>query len=54
MSHKAGIDALSTTLKDIRDSESLMGRVTVLFAGDVRQTLPVIPRATHVDDVNAS
>lgn len=44
MAHKGGFEALSRTIKDIRDNDGVMGGVTVLLAGDFRQTLPVVPR----------
>ncbi|XP_039602247.1 uncharacterized protein LOC120524463 [Polypterus senegalus] len=53
MSHKAAIEALNRTLQDIRNNENVMGGVTVLFSGDFRQTLPVIPRGTRADEVRA-
>jgi ATP-dependent DNA helicase PIF1 len=53
MAHKGGFEALNRTLKDIRGSSCLMGGVTVLLAGDFRQTLPVIPRGTRADEVKA-
>ena len=54
MAHKGGIEALDRTLKDIRSSEHSMGGMTVLLAGDFRQTLPVVPRGTRADEVKAS
>jgi hypothetical protein len=53
MSHKADVEALNRTMKDISGNDGLMGGVTVLFAGDFRQTLPVIPRGTRTYEVNA-
>ncbi|XP_071565387.1 uncharacterized protein [Temnothorax nylanderi] len=53
MAHKGGFEALSTTLKDIRGNDGVMGGVTVLLAGDFRQTLPVVPRGTRADEVKA-
>lgn len=53
MAHKKGIDALDRTLQDIRNCNRLMGGVTVLLAGDFRQTLPVISRGTRADEVKA-
>ncbi|XP_023231259.1 uncharacterized protein LOC111631273 [Centruroides sculpturatus] len=53
MAHKSGFEALSRTLKDIRENNSLMGGVTVLLVGDFRQTLPVIPRGTRPDEEKA-
>jgi hypothetical protein len=51
MVHKCDFEALNRTLKDIRRYNSLMGGVTVLLAGDFRQTLLVIPRGTRADEV---
>lgn len=53
MAHKRGIEALDRTLQDIRSSKNLMGGITVLLAGDFRQTLPVVPRGTRADEVKA-
>ncbi|XP_029442955.1 uncharacterized protein LOC115083287 [Rhinatrema bivittatum] len=54
MAHRVGIEALYRTLPDIRNNNSLMGGLTVLLAGDFRQSLPVVPRGTHADEVKAS
>lgn len=53
MAHKKAYEALDRTLKDIRDNNNLMGGLTVLLAGDFRQTLPVIPRGTRADQVKS-
>lgn len=53
MSHKKGFEALNNCLKDLKNSNKLMGGVTVLLAGDFRQTLPVIPRGTRANEVAA-
>ncbi|XP_008482471.2 uncharacterized protein LOC103519163 [Diaphorina citri] len=53
MAHKGGIEALDRTLQDIRNDRRLMGGMTVLLAGDFRQTLPVVPRGTRADEVKA-
>ncbi|XP_063930337.1 uncharacterized protein LOC135142550 [Zophobas morio] len=53
MAHKGGVEALSKTLRDIRENGSLMGGVTVLLAGDFRQNLPVVPRGTRADEVRS-
>ena len=53
MAHKGGIEALNRTLQDIRGNKRLMGGMTVLLAGDFRQTLPVVPRGTRADEVKA-
>jgi ATP-dependent DNA helicase PIF1 len=53
MSHKGAFEALDRSLQDLRHNNSLMGGLTVLLAGDFRQTLPVIPRGTRADEVKA-
>jgi len=53
MAHKRSLEALDRTLQDIRSNKSLMGGVVVVLAGDFRQTLPVIPRSTMADELNA-
>ena len=53
MSHKGAFEALNRSLQDIRSNARLMGGVTLLMAGDFRQTLPVIPRGTRADEVKA-
>ncbi|EYB87952.1 hypothetical protein Y032_0254g286 [Ancylostoma ceylanicum] len=53
MAHKRALEALDRTLQDIRGSSRLMGGVVVVLAGGFRQTLPVIPRSTPADELNA-
>jgi hypothetical protein len=53
MAHKNALEALDKTLQDIRNSKQIMGGLVVLLAGDFRQTLPVIPRGTPADELNA-
>ncbi|KAL4098677.1 hypothetical protein QTP88_023228 [Uroleucon formosanum] len=53
MSHKKGFEALNNSLKDLRNSNLLMRVVTVLLAGDFRQTLPIVPRRTRANEIVA-
>ncbi|KAL4112576.1 hypothetical protein QTP88_016331 [Uroleucon formosanum] len=53
MSHKKGFEALNNCLKDLRNSNVLIGGVTVLLAGDFRQTLPIVPRGTRANKIAA-
>ncbi|UYV74016.1 hypothetical protein LAZ67_11001852, partial [Cordylochernes scorpioides] len=53
MAHKKSLEALNRTLKDLRGNEQLFGGALILLAGDFRQTLPVIPRSTPADELNA-
>ncbi|XP_028752798.1 uncharacterized protein LOC114712429 [Neltuma alba] len=47
------IEAFDRTLKDIMHSNHPFGGKCVLMGGDFRQILPVIPRGTRADIVNA-
>ncbi|BHF83009.1 hypothetical protein SprV_0802615000 [Sparganum proliferum] len=53
MAHKKALEALDRTLQDLRGSTRPFGGVLLLLAGDFRQTLPVIPRATPAEEINA-
>ncbi|XP_046803760.1 uncharacterized protein LOC124419194 [Lucilia cuprina] len=52
--HKKSLEALDKTLQDLRNNQSRFGGAMILLAGDFRQTLPVIPRSTPDDELNAS
>ncbi|GFW73038.1 ATP-dependent DNA helicase [Trichonephila clavipes] len=47
------IIGINRTLQDLRENEQLFGGALILLAGDFRQTLPVIPRSTPADGLNA-
>lgn len=53
MAHRKAVEAVDRTLRDIRQNDQLMGGVTMLFCGDFRQTLPVVPRGTKADEIRA-
>jgi len=46
MIHGAHVGALDRTLGDIKSCNKIMVGITVMFARDFRQTLPVIVRGT--------
>ena len=61
MQHRYGPEAVDYTIRDLfrqngQDIEDvpLFGGITVMFAGDFRQTLPVVPGGSRVQIVNAS
>ncbi|XP_020985767.1 LOW QUALITY PROTEIN: uncharacterized protein LOC107461290 [Arachis duranensis] len=60
MVHKFCFEALDRTMRDImrfsnRNSESMpFGGKTIVFGGDFRQILPVIPKGSRQDIVNAT
>jgi len=58
MTHKYCFEKLDRTLKDImrekNKSDSVFGRKVVVFGGDFRQILPVIPRESRSDIVHAT
>lgn len=53
MAHKHSLEALDRSLKDIKNNARLFGGALLLLSGDFRQILPVIPRATYADEINA-
>ncbi|XP_029054625.2 uncharacterized protein LOC114881908 [Osmia bicornis bicornis] len=53
MAHKKALEALHRTLQDLRENKQLFGGALILLLGDFRQTLPVIPRSTPADELNA-
>ncbi|KAL0860020.1 hypothetical protein ABMA27_010335 [Loxostege sticticalis] len=53
MAHRKAVEAVDRTLRDIRQNDQPMGGVTMLFCGDFRQTLPVVPRGTKADEIRA-
>ena len=53
MAHKKSLEVLDTTIKDQRNNQNQFGGAMILLAGDFRHTLPVIPRSTPVDELNA-
>ncbi|GBP84223.1 hypothetical protein EVAR_62239_1 [Eumeta japonica] len=53
MAHKRALEALDMTLKDLRKDSRCFGGAMILLSGDFRQTLPVIPRSTAADEINA-
>ncbi|XP_046810000.1 uncharacterized protein LOC124420587 [Lucilia cuprina] len=53
MAHKHALEAINRSLQDIRSSQTPMGGLVVLLAGDFRQTLPVVSRGTPADEINA-
>jgi len=53
MVHKKALEALQHTLQDLRGNNDLMGGAIVVLAGDFRRTLPIIPRSTPADELNA-
>ncbi|KAG0610723.1 hypothetical protein M758_7G086700 [Ceratodon purpureus] len=53
MQHGHCAEAVDRSLRDIRDSNSPFGGVTVVFGGDFCQILPVIPRGSRPQIVGA-
>ncbi|XP_072395344.1 uncharacterized protein [Diabrotica undecimpunctata] len=53
MAHKRALEALNRTLKDLRNDWRCFEGAMILLSGDFRQILPVIPRSTAADEINA-
>jgi hypothetical protein len=54
MQHKHATDAVDHTLRDLKKLLRPFSGITVLFGGDFRQTLPVVPRGTREQTIAAS
>ena len=54
MQHKYAIEAVDRTIQDLLSNNNPFGGITVLFGGDFRQTLPVIPHGSRQQVVAAS
>jgi len=53
MTHKKSLEAIHRTMQDLRGNQNIFGGALILLSGDFRQTLPVIPRSTPADEINA-
>ena len=53
MAHKKSLVALEQSLRDLRGNLKPFGSTILLLAGDFRQTLPITPRSTPADEMNA-
>ncbi|KAG5537863.1 hypothetical protein RHGRI_025085 [Rhododendron griersonianum] len=54
MAKKQSIEALDYLLRDLTENDTLFGGKVVVLGGDFRQVLPVIPKGTKIDCINAS
>lgn len=52
--HRLAVEAVDRTLRDIRGVDRPFGGVTVILGGDFLQTLPVVPRGSRQDIVDAT
>ncbi|SGY77439.1 BQ5605_C005g03639 [Microbotryum silenes-dioicae] len=54
MAHRFAVEAVDRLLRDLRETEEHFGGVTMIFAGDFRQCLPVVPKGTPGQIADAS
>ncbi|SCZ87994.1 BZ3500_MvSof-1268-A1-R1_Chr2-1g04119 [Microbotryum saponariae] len=54
MAHRFAVEAVDRLLRDVRETEELFGGVATIFAGDFRQCLPVVPKGTPDQILDAS
>ncbi|XP_060880216.1 ATP-dependent DNA helicase pif1-like [Metopolophium dirhodum] len=53
MAHKLALEAVDRTMKNLRGNSRRFCGAMILLSGDFRQTLPVIPKSTAADELNA-
>ena len=53
MAHKKSLEALEQSLRDLRGNSKPFGNTLKLLVGDFRKILPIIPRSTPADEMNA-
>jgi hypothetical protein len=52
--HRHAIEAFDRTCQDICEEELPFGGITIVFGGDWRQTLPVVPHGSREDIIDAT
>ena len=52
--HRHAVEAVDRTLRDLRDDDWPFGGITVVLGGDFLQTLPVVPKGSREDIVDAT
>ena len=52
--HRYAVETLDHTLQDLRDNNKHFGGVTVVMGGDFQQTLPMIPKGSHEQVLDAT
>lgn len=53
IANKKGLEALNRTMQDLKMCKELFGGTLLLLSGDFRQTLPVVPKSTPADELQA-
>ncbi|XP_022717760.1 uncharacterized protein LOC111276258 [Durio zibethinus] len=54
MATRFSIETVDRSLRDIMDSTEIFGGKVIVFGGDFRQVLPVVPHGTRAETVNVS
>ena len=54
MMNKDAVNAVERTIRRIRESDDIFGKLTVTFLGDWRQILPVLPHASKAQKIAAT
>jgi len=54
MMHRLGINAVDKLFREVKQNESTFGGITVVFMGDWRQTLPVVPLSSKEQKLAAT
>jgi hypothetical protein len=54
MQHKYAMDSVDRAARDLLKNDKPFGGITVVFGGDFRQTLPIVPRGVRQQIISAS
>lgn len=54
MQHRAAIECVDRSLKHLRKNPEPFGGISVIFSGDFRQTLPIVPNQDFLDQAYVS
>ena len=52
--HRHAVEALDRTLRDLKDTDKPFGGITLLMGGDFQQTLPIVPKGSREEILDAT
>ena len=52
LTHKHALESVDRLLKDLMNTDKIMGSISLLLSGDFRQILPVVKKGNKADHIN--